>query len=303
VNTLTCRDAALAAIAALAINGHAAYAKDPALLSLSMEHFRDTAAVSDGLTDDTATISTENGFAEHTGVMRMVWHDEFLRADIDKKSGRKSFQVYAWIIYGGGFRSYETVSFQTGGGTHSMPVTRLGKSVDSCAVGECTYTERMAFPVDEETLRHLAVGNGSGGPAMWPIRFTAHSGPAYADGLSSAEIAGFLAKVDEYTGALPLLHATAASASLQLDLGVGGIPVAATEEWPKRAGILLIGVSRGSVAHESGLIVGDILYELDGHPLKTLADLQAAVAGCAKGSIVAVKLFRGTVETAVTAKF
>jgi S1-C subfamily serine protease len=98
-------------------------------------------------------------------------------------------------------------------------------------------------------------------------------------------------------------NASAAGASLKVDFGIGGLPVDATAEQPNRAGILIIGVNRGSVAHRSGIIVGDIIYEFDGHPIKALADLQRAVAGCAANSAVAIKLYRGTDPLAVTAQF
>ena len=39
-------------------------AKDPPLLSLNMEHFRDTATVKIDPSDDVATITTENGYVE-----------------------------------------------------------------------------------------------------------------------------------------------------------------------------------------------------------------------------------------------
>jgi S1-C subfamily serine protease len=64
-----------------------------------------------------------------------------------------------------------------------------------------------------------------------------------------------------------------------------------------------IGVTRGSVAQKSGIIVGDILYEFDGHPIKALADLQTAIAACAENSAVAIKLYRGTNEMKVIAQF
>ena len=41
------------------------------------------------------SISTEKGFVEYSGPLHMVWHDEFLSAAIDKKTGQKSFQVHA----------------------------------------------------------------------------------------------------------------------------------------------------------------------------------------------------------------
>jgi PDZ domain-containing protein len=281
----------------------AVYAKDPALLSLSMEHFRDTATVKEDPLGGAATITTENGFAERTGPMRMVWNDEFLSGVIDKKTGQKSYQVYAWIIYSGRWRSYETATYQSASGPQSVPATKIGRSAANCAVGECTYTERIAFPVDEELLRRLAAGHAPGKAAVWAYRFIAKTGPDFAGGISSAEIAGLLAKVDEYTDTVPLVKANTVNAALKLDLGIAGMPVAATVDHPSRAGILIIGVDVGSVAQKSGLIVGDILYEFDGHPIRALAELYTAVAACAAHSAVAIKLYRGTDAMAVTAQF
>ncbi|MDB6084331.1 MAG: hypothetical protein JWN43_2212, partial [Gammaproteobacteria bacterium] len=234
---------------------------------------------------------------------RMVWNDEYLEGVIDKKTGRKSFRVDAWVIYSGKLRSYETASYQTPNGRRSVPATPMGKEVANCAVGDCTYTERMAFPVEEELLRQLAAERASAGPYLWHCDFIAQSGPEFAGGLSSAEIAGLLAKMDEFAHSLPAANANSTDPSLRLDLGIGGMPVDGAAEQPNRAGILITGVNRGSVAHKAGIIVGDIVYEFDGHPIKTLADLQVAVARCAANSPVAIKLYRGTAVMAVTAPF
>jgi hypothetical protein len=297
------RMAALAPLIVLGLAAGTAYAKDPALLSLSMEHFRDTATVKDDPAGSITTISTENGYAEHKGPMRMVWNDEYLRSVIDKKTGQRSFQVHAWIIYGGRWRSYESANYQTPTGLKWVPAVQIGRETANCAVGDCLYTERVAFPVDEDLLRQLAAGNVAGKPTIWAYKFIAKAGPDYAGGLSSAEIAGLLAKMDEYTNALPVVKANAASASLKRDLGVSGMPVAATTEQPNRAGILVFAVNSGSVAQKSGIITGDILYEFDGHPIRALDELEAAVAACAANSIVAIKLYRGTNGMAVNARF
>jgi hypothetical protein len=298
----------IAALAAIILFGAAgaARAKDPALLSLTMEHFRDTATVKEDPRADAMTISTEKGYAEHVGPLHMVWQDEFLSGVIDKKTGQKSFRVEAWIIYTGSWRSYDSASYQTPDGPQSVPLIKLGKEAANCAVGDCTYTERIAFSVDEELLRRLAAGHAPGKASLWTYRLLATKGPEFSGGLSSAEIAGLLAKVDEATHALPAVAANAANAAgaaLQLDLGITGMAVAATADHPHRAGILIIGVDAGSVAQQSGIIVGDILYEFDGHPIKALAELQAAVAACAANSAAAIKLYRGLEAMGLTARF
>jgi membrane-associated protease RseP (regulator of RpoE activity) len=179
----------------------------------------------------------------------------------------------------------------------------MGKEVANCAVGECTYTERVAFPVDEEVLRRLAAANGPGDAAIWTYTLSAKSGPDFRGELSSAEIAGLLAKADELINAPPAAKPRIADEVLKFDLGVAGMQVAATADQTNRAGILITAVDRGSVAQRSGIIVGDILYEFGGHPIKALADLQSAAAAGAANPGVAIRLFRGTDRMSLAAQF
>jgi hypothetical protein len=297
------RIASIAASAVLSLVFAIGHAKDPPLASLGMQHFRDTAVVQQNPVDVTTTISTQNGYVRHSGPMRMVWNDEYLTAVIDHKTGRKSFQVHAWTIYSGNWRSYETASYQTPAGPKSVPLIRIGKEVANCAVGECTYTERVAFPIDEEMLRGLAAANGPGAAAVWKYTLSAKSGPDFRGELSSAEIAGLLAKVDELINAPPAAKAKIADEVRKFDLGVAGMQVAATADQTNRAGILITGVDRGSIAQKSGIIVGDILYEFGGHPIKTLADLQSAAAAGAANSGAAIRLYRGTDRVAVAVQY
>jgi PDZ domain len=310
------RRLALTPFIVTALGSAMAGAKEPALSSLTMEHFRDTATVTENPSDGTTIISTENGYVERSGPMRMVWHDEFLRGVIDRKTGSRSLQVYAWVIYSGSLRNYESANYRTASGPRGVPVNQLAREVVNCPVGDCTYTERVAFPIDEESMRQLAAARAPGNPDKWSYKLIAKSGPGYAGEISSAEIAGFLAKVDEYANrppaapasaplvaSVPVANARTENAALSRELGIGGMSVDATEEQPNRAGVLVIGVDPGSVARKAGIIVGDILYEFDGHRLKTPADLQSALAGRAAAATVAIKLYRGTTDTTVNAHF
>src|ERR1700679_2193741 len=122
----------------------AAQAKDSDLLSLSVEHFKDTATVTD-TGPDAVTISTENGYKETRGPLRTMWNDEFLEGVIDKKTGRKSFLAEVWITYKGSARSYQTVRYQAPNGPQSVPVTLTRLEENYCGVGDCTYTEHLSF--------------------------------------------------------------------------------------------------------------------------------------------------------------
>ena len=294
--------AVLAACLAFGLLPGPARAKDPALTSLTAQHFKDTATVKEN-PDASTVISTQNGFVTYAGPLRMVWNDEFLTSVIDGRTGQRSFQVDALIVYSGAWRSYQSATYQTSGGPKSVPVITLGKETANCAVGECTYTERIGFAVDEELLRREAAGYAPGHAALWSFKLLPHKGPAYAGVLSSAEIAGLLAKVDEYSHTLPVVKAQTTSAALKLDLGIAGMAVTAPEDHPNRAGVLITGVERGSVAQKGGIIIGDILYEFDGHPIKAPAELQSAVAASAANAAVIIKVFRGTTSTTLSAQF
>jgi hypothetical protein len=284
--------------------GGVAGAKEPPLESLSIEHFRDTATVKDDLPSATATISTEPGFVVHSGPLHMVWQDEFVTAVIDHKTGRKSFLVHQVITYSGNWRVYETAQYPSAAGPRSVPAVLVRKEAVNCLVGECTYTEDVAFVVDEESLRHAAAQYVPGKPALWSYKLSVKSAAGLTAGLSSAEIAGLLVKVDQYTGAPPTIAVSAPiAASNRVEFGVDGIPVAATPEQPKRGGVLITAVNRGSVAQKSGVVVGDILYEFDGRPVAALGELHAAVAACAANATVAIKLYRGLDPQVMSAHF
>jgi PDZ domain len=314
--------AVLAALIVLAAGAGSAGAKDAPLLSLNMEHFRDTATVLDSPTDGAVTISTENGYQEHRGPLRTVWNDEYLEAVIDKKTGLKSYLVYVWITYTGAPRGYGTASFQSPEGPRSVSTTLVVRNKSLCAVGDCSYTDRLTFPVDPDMLRRLAAQYASGTHSVWAFKLTGKSVPVYAGGLSNAEIAGLLARVDNYenmvsaaaaaiaaattaTSAVTALATAGAAtaASLKKDFGVGGMAVAASADQVNRAGVLIIAVSSGSIAQKSGIIVGDIVYEFSGRRIGTPAELQAAVAASAANQAVAVKLYRGTTVMTVNAQF
>ncbi len=286
---------------------HTAEAKDPDLLTLKPDHFKQTAAVSTDPMTGSTTISTEPGYVEHAGLMRMVWHDEYLQGMIDGKTGRKSYQVTAFVIYSGSPRSYQAASLSTPTGPRSVKTTELENKAEFCATGTCTYTERISFPVDEETLRQAAE-NATLHPGPWRFELVAKSGPTYTGTLSTAEIAGFLAKVDETKNAVPAVTASVKpmpqrdpdSAGI---FGIQGIAVAAAEEQPGRGGVLITGVKQGSVAQKAGLIVGDIVYEFDGRAIKTPMDLKSAATASSANSRIPLRLYRGLSTMTVTAEF
>jgi hypothetical protein len=268
-----------------------------------MDHFRDTASVADDPARGITTISTERGFVESSGPMRMVWHDEFLTAVIDDQTGHESFQIDVSITYSGARRAYSGADLGGMSGPKALVPTLAKTESANCATGECIYTDHLVISVEEALLRHLAADYVPGKPVLLTYKLMAKGAADYRGELSNAEIAGLLAKVDGYSAAPSTPKAEAPAVPRRLDFGINGIVVSPSADMPNRAGVLVAAVSDSSVAQHAGIITGDIIYQIDDRPTRSLADLEAAVAASGTGSTAAIRIFRGTKEMTLKARF
>ena len=134
-----------------------ARAEIPNPLSLTPQHFFETATIKDDAMETTAIISTVEGYKERRGLLNIVWNDNFLRAFIDKRSGAVTYQLYQRIYYEARhWRSYDMVNVQTPKGVETRPVTTIGQEVLSCSGGgDCHFVEDLGFDVEESLLRGL----------------------------------------------------------------------------------------------------------------------------------------------------
>ena len=292
--------AALAVLTLSCLSG-ASLAGSSALSALGMEHFRDTATVADDPAANLTTISTERGYVEGSGPMREVWHDEFLVAVIDHGTGRRSFRIEVSTTYSGARRSYRDADLEAVGGPKSAPATVLRTESVNCAVSECIYTDHVAIPVDEALLRRLAADYRPGNPTISSFQLNPARGRAYRGELSNAETAGLLAKVDGYA---PAPAAPAASPPPRLlNFGISGLAVAPAADRPNRAGVLVSAVGAGSVAQRAGIITGDIIFQIDGRPTRSIEELETALNSNPSRASAAIKLFRGLEELALEARY
>jgi len=173
------------------------------LLSLTPEHFRDTAAVKDDPLDTEAEISTRNGFVEKRGLLGITPDDNFLRIYVDKKTGKATFQVYQFISYiSDHWHFYNSVNYQTPSGPAAGSLISISRDVSNCDVNTgCFYSEDIAFDVDEGLLRAIAKTYSPGAINPWLFKFGSKSGVEWKDGLTVAEISGALMAVDAYKAA------------------------------------------------------------------------------------------------------
>jgi len=172
------------------------------LLAMTPADFAKSASVKDDALELSATITTEPGYQERHGLLRIVWSDVFLRAFVDKKSGVATYQLYQRIVYGGRYyRYFESVNIETPAGPRAIETINLGRT-ERCSraqlTGGCVRTEDLAVPVDAALLKTIAASYAPGADAAWHFRFKAQTGEDFDGVIVPAEVAGLLAAVADY---------------------------------------------------------------------------------------------------------
>ncbi len=172
------------------------------LLATTPQDFQRTATVKDDALEVAATITTQPGYQEKHGLLRIVWSDVFLRAFVDKSNGAVTYQVYQKILYVGRYYKYfDIVNYETPAGPKSVEAVNLGRSEEcsrSQLFGGCTRIENLAVPIDEALLRTVATRYAPGSDGAWHLRFKAQSGEDFNSEIVPAEVAGLLAAVADY---------------------------------------------------------------------------------------------------------
>ena len=174
-----------------------------ALLAMTPDDFARTASVKDDALEVRATITTEPGYLERHGLLRIVQSDNFLRAFVDKTSGRTTFQLYQQILYVRRlYKYFDSVNYETPTGPRAVETINLGR-IEHCLrsavlVDRCTRIESVAVPLDEPLLKTIAAGYAPGNAATWHFRFKAQSGDDFDGVMVPAEVAGLLQAIADY---------------------------------------------------------------------------------------------------------
>lgn len=170
-------------------------------LSLDVSHFRRTIKIKDGPLENLVVFSTQSGFQEKRGLLGIVWNDQFIRGFLEKKSGKKYYQVYVYLMHQSKGWLYP---YQANFGKPLM--TARTKSIDSdvsCSGSRysgCTYVEQFGFVVPERELRRIqnnATPNDMKNKA-WVFKVKTKSGRDYRGIIFLAEIIALLETMDAY---------------------------------------------------------------------------------------------------------
>lgn len=192
----------LALIALFALCGCVSTHDNAALLvSLTPEHFRDTAQIIDDPLETTVIISMEPGFHEVNNVFHDGWEcDSFLRAFVDKRSGATTYQLYIDAGYiGHDRRLYDTINYFTPQGVQSDPVIKIARDKGSCRKDDCVHKEIVGFNMPETILRQIAATYAPNAGNPWLFKLKGKIvGAEQEDGIMPSEAAGLLMAVQSY---------------------------------------------------------------------------------------------------------
>jgi hypothetical protein len=151
--------------------------------------------------DDFATraeLATSNAYRNNGRFTDPVRADNFMRAWIDKKTGRVTYQLYQTVIYGYDWRNFTYVNYASPEGPQTAKIEQIAHEAIACDGGSCSYRETVGFMVGEDFLKTIAGQYVAGNSRSWRFKFRATNGFDWEDSISSAEVAGLLLAVDAY---------------------------------------------------------------------------------------------------------
>jgi hypothetical protein len=189
---------------------------------LNQEHYKNNVIVQEDAS--VLTFSTVRGFQHQQGLFGAVWDDNFLRGFIDRRTGSKLFQVYSVVYYSGegeqsGWKRFKKANYETPQGRKLTATTVLQEKEDCTPLnsyGKCIYNEHVTFKVEESLLRTVrelySVGKTQSG---WQYQLIPLIGENYKTAVAVAEVAGLLARMDEYKFSLANLPTPATDPTLK----------------------------------------------------------------------------------------
>jgi hypothetical protein len=170
------------------------------LAAMAPAQFQARTTLHDDALDTVATITTANGFVERRPLLGPTLDDVFLRAFIDKTTGRATYQAYVRIRYRDyGWANWNTANYATSAGPRAIATQRIARLRASCPRGfACLRSETVGFAIAAPLLNANAKLYAGDGTTSWPFKIMAQNGGERAFLLSTAEIAGLLMAVDAY---------------------------------------------------------------------------------------------------------
>lgn len=165
------------------------------LIAKTPEMFAKFADLKDDELEPQAEISTFSVW--RLDVYSSVNSDIFVRAFVNKKSGKTDYQIYFKADYSGDWATIYQASYLIDDELKTVAVNRLGSDV-SCGSYSCRHYEDVAFDIPEADLRNIGKQYVAGQNNPVRFRFRGKSGQDFDIGLMPAEAAGVVQRVESY---------------------------------------------------------------------------------------------------------
>lgn len=171
------------------------------LIAMTPEDWITKTRIQDDSLETSARFDTALGFQEKQGLLGVVWSDVFLRAYVNKKSGKTDYQVYfATVIQGNSWPSFDEVNYQVSDNVESAELKKVGSNVNCTLAryGGCKYFEDVLFLPSREILDYVAATYEPNTAVAWKMRLKGQSGQSLDMFVTPAEVKGLLMAVDAY---------------------------------------------------------------------------------------------------------
>ena len=175
---------------------------DKLAIASSPEQIAAKAEVKNDDLDTTISISTEPFTPKKLTIFSPHGSDKFLRAFVDKRSGKTLFQIYFWTSYlGRDWLFLNGLNYESPAGPVSAKAERLAGDVTCGRIG-CNYMEHLVAEIPEAVLRSVSAGAQAGTDEQWAFRIYAKQAEPLSTTFLKTEIAGLLIAVDKEVLAL-----------------------------------------------------------------------------------------------------
>jgi hypothetical protein len=164
----------------------------------SADDFADTVLVQQH-PDGTTVISTVNPPLRIGGVLDPDLEQHSIRAQINRRTGQKRFELFELISYKGDkAKGFDSAQLRSPDGAEHAALTVLNRE-RRCAEYRsgpvCTQLEYLSVALDESLLQAI----GEDGRRTWSVEFTTRSGEEYVVRILTAEVRGLLKEVHKRT--------------------------------------------------------------------------------------------------------
>jgi hypothetical protein len=159
----------------------------------SKEEFKQTIIVKNESLDTGITITTHDELGQKYG-------ENKLRGFIDKKTGRREYQLYQVFNYQAlKWHHYDALTVETVSGPEPLELNDLGDDVDCYSAYTCLFSEYRAALIDEALVRTTAGQYEPGKYILWHFKFSAKDGTEKEFTMPYAKIAAFVEVMDSYS--------------------------------------------------------------------------------------------------------